>query len=256
RELQEELLRPALAAIPGVAEVASVGESVQELAVETEPDRLRARGVAFSDVLAAVRASPHGDPDLQRIEALPLPTPGSPKGLKIGDLAHATIAPDMPRGIADYGGTQATIGGIVVARRDADPKTVIENIKRTLAELRPRLPRGVEIVTVYDRLDLANRVEPTLLCALTDEVAVVGLGILLFLLHGRSGVVPLLTLPLVLFLTFAGMRLLGVPATIMSLGGIGIALGMAVDAEVVALEACHRRIESLGSTASAGERRA
>jgi Cu(I)/Ag(I) efflux system membrane protein CusA/SilA len=281
RQLQEELLRPALAAIPGVAEVASVGETVQELVLETEPDRLRARGVAFSDVVAAARADVRGAPDLQRIETLPLPVlgdasarraPSSPSqkvagpipgsrppenaGLKIGDVAHATIAPDMPIGIADFGGTQATIGGIVVAQRDADPKTVIENVKRTLAELRPRLPRGIEIVTIYDRLDLANRVEHTLLRALTEEVAVVVLVILLFLLHAPSALAPLLTLPMVLFLTFAGMRLLGVPATIMSLGGIGIALGMAVDAEVVALEACHRRIEGLGTNASAGERRA
>ncbi|HEU0091620.1 MAG TPA: efflux RND transporter permease subunit, partial [Vicinamibacteria bacterium] len=286
RQLQEELLRPALAAIPGVAEVASVGETAQELVVETEPDRLRARGVAFSDVVAAVRAEVRGAPDLQRIETLPLPAPADARepgfhttraerspsqkaagpvpgsrppenaGPKIGDVAHATIATDMPIGIADFGGTQATIGGIVVAQRDADPKTVIENLKRTLAELRPRLPRGVEIVTVYDRLDLANRVEHTLLRALTEEVAVVVLVILMFLLHGPSALVPLATLPLVLFLTFAGMRLLGVPATIMSLGGIGIALGMAVDAEVVALEACHRRIEGLGTNASAGERRA
>jgi Cu(I)/Ag(I) efflux system membrane protein CusA/SilA len=284
RQLQEELLRPALAAIPGVAEVASVGETAQELVVETDPDRLRARGVAFSDVVAGVRSEVRGAPDLQRIETLPLPVSGdasartgtgwdrrSPPqksappvpgsrpqenaGPKIGDVAHAIIAPDMPIGIADFGGTQATIGGIVVAQRDADPKTVIENVKRTLAELRPRLPRGVEIVTVYDRLDLANRVERTLLRALTEEVAVVVLVILLFLLHLRSALVPLLTLPLVLFLTFAGMRFLGVPATIMSLGGIGIALGMAVDAEVVALEACHRRIEGLGGNASAGDRR-
>jgi len=252
RQLQEELLRPALAAIPGVAEVASVGEAAQELVVETDPDRLRARGIAFSDVVAAVRADVRGAPDLQRIETLPLLKAGP----KIGDVGHATIAPDMPIGIADFGGTQATIGGIVVAQRDADPKTVIENVKRTLAELRPRLPRGVEIVTVYDRLDLANRVEHTLLRALTEEVGVVVLVILMFLLHAQSALAPLLTLPMVLFLTFAGMRLLGVPATIMSLGGIGIALGMAVDAEVVALEACHRRIEGLGENASADERRA
>ncbi len=289
RQLQEELLRPALAAIRGVAEVASVGETAQELVVETEPDRLRARGVAFSDVVAAVRAEAHSVPDVQRIETLPLPVPGGASarmelsshptaakrspvqkgprtipgsgppenvGLKIGDVAHATIASDMPTGIADFGGTQATVGGIVVAQRDADPKTVIENVKRTLTELRRRLPRGVEIVTVYDRLDLANRVEHTLLRALTEEVGVVVLVILMFLLHGPSALVPLATLPLALFLTFAGMRLVGVPATIMSLGGIGIALGLAVDAEVVALEACHRRIESLGRNASAGERRA
>lgn len=303
RQLQEDLLRPALAAIPGVAEVASVGESAQELVVETEPDRLRARGVAFSDVVAAVRADAHGDPDLQRIETLPLavsghppgtrsdvgaeiahapprpqvlpagqanPPPGSDDGpaggiapprrpekgpLKIGDVAHANIVPDLPLGIADFGGKQWVTGGIVVARRDADPRVVIENVKRTLDHLRPRLPPHLEIVTVYDRLDLADRVEHTLLRALAEEVAVVVLVILMFLLHGPSAVVPLVTLPVVLLLTFLGMRFLGVPATIMSLGGIGIALGMAVDAEVVALEACHRRIEGLEDGGAPGARR-
>jgi Cu(I)/Ag(I) efflux system membrane protein CusA/SilA len=258
REVQEELLRPALEAIPGVAEVASVGETAQELLVETDADQLRARGAAFSDVVAAVRAEAHGAPDLQRIETLPLSgRAGDPRQkLRIGDVAHATIALDLPTGIADLNGTKAVVGGIVVARRDADPRAVIEGVRRTLERLRPRLPPQVEIATVYDRLDLADRVERTLLRALAEEVAVVVLVILLFLLHGASALVPLVTLPLVLFLTFAAMRVFGVPATIMSLGGIGIALGMAVDAEVVALEACHRRIEALGRGVSAAERRA
>jgi copper/silver efflux system protein len=307
RQIQEELLRPALMAVPGVAEVASVGETAQELIVEAEPDRLRARGVAFSDVVAAVRSEAHGDPDLQHIELLPLPgtkekplpadakivklpeyvddgqpmqrmpsmrheAPGEPplydpskaipnahpeaSGLRIGDVAHATIASDMPVGIADYNGNSSTVGGIVVAKRDADPKAVIEGVRRTIERLRPRLPQHVELVTVYDRLDLANRVDHTLLRALAEEVGVVVLVILLFLLHGRSALVPLATLPLVLFLTFAGMHLFGVSATIMSLGGIAIALGMAVDADVVALEACHRRIEGQALGGDAGSRRA
>jgi Cu(I)/Ag(I) efflux system membrane protein CusA/SilA len=307
RRVQEELFRPALMAVPGVAEVASVGETAQELVVEAEPDRLRARGVAFSDVVAAVRSEAHGDPDLQHIELLPLPgtkakplpadakiitlpdapdegppmqrmpsmrheAPGAsplydpntavpnarPKvnGLRIGDVAHALISPDMPVGIADYDGNSSTVGGIVVAKRDADPKAVIEGVRRAIERLRPRLPPHVELVTVYDRLDLANRVDRTLLRALAEEVGVVVLVILLFLLHGRSALVPLATLPLVLFLTFAGMHLFGVSATIMSLGGIAIALGMAVDADVVALEACHRRIEGQRLGEDAGSRRA
>src|SRR5262249_30131793 len=135
RKIQEELLRPALSAIPGVAEVASVGELAEELVVESDPDRLRARGVAFSDVVAAVRAGALGAPDVQPIEPLPLGA-----SLKIGDVAHAVIAPDLPTGIADFGGSPATLGGIVVARRDADPRAVIERVERKLAELRPRLP--------------------------------------------------------------------------------------------------------------------
>jgi Cu(I)/Ag(I) efflux system membrane protein CusA/SilA len=162
----------------------------------------------------------------------------------------------MPIGITDLGGDPQVAGGIVIAKRDADPRVVIEAVERTLKLAQKHLPRNIKIVTIYSRLDLANRVEHTLLRALAEEVAVVVLVILMFLLHGRSALAPALTLPLVLMMTFAGMYLFGVPATIMSLGGIGIALGMAVDADVVALEACHRRVEGLAADVSRRDRRA
>ena len=256
RQIQDNLLRPALEAIPGVAEVAAVGEPVQELLVVAEPEQLRARGVALSDVVSALTPVAHGAGDAAHLEqaAIASASPGQPTA-RVGDVAHISINTDMPLGIADLGGAPATVGGIVVARRDADPRAIIENVKRTLDSLRPRLPRNIRLVTVYDRLELANRVEHTLLRALCEEVAVVALVILAFLLHGRSALVPLMTLPVVLLLTFTGMRLLGIPATIMSLGGIGIALGMAVDADVVALEAAHRRLESIPAGASPAERR-
>jgi Cu(I)/Ag(I) efflux system membrane protein CusA/SilA len=258
RQLQDELLRPALLAIPGVAEVASVGETSEQVMVQTNVDQLRARGLAFSDLVESVRLEAHGNPDVRSIETRGLHVAGdkSKTPLQIGDVAHVTIAADMPTGIADLGGNKEVAGGIIVARRDADPKAVIEAVEGTLAGLRPRMPQQLKIVTVYSRLDLANRVEHTLQRALTEEVGVVVLVILMFLLHFRSALVPLSTLPLVLLLTFAGMYFLGVPATIMSLGGIGIALGMAVDADVVALEACHRRVEHLSKDAPTRERRA
>jgi Cu(I)/Ag(I) efflux system membrane protein CusA/SilA len=147
------------------------------------------------------------------------------------------------------------MGGIVIAQRDAKLPQLIEAVRAALERERSRLPPGVRVVVAYDRLDLIDRVGRTLLYALAEEVAVVVLAILIFLLHARSALIPLCTLPVVLLLTFAGMWLLGVPATIMSLGGIGIALGMAVDADVVALETCHRRLEALGPGAPEGERR-
>src|SRR5262249_55808970 len=114
----------------------------------------------------------------------------------------------------------------------------------------------VHVAVAYDRAELATRVRGTLLRALGEEVAVVVLVILIFLLHARSALVPLATLPVVLLLTFGAMWALGVPATIMSLGGIAIALGMAVDADIVALEASHRRLETAGPAATGQERRA
>jgi Cu(I)/Ag(I) efflux system membrane protein CusA/SilA len=256
RQVQESLFRPALESIPGVAEVAGVGEPVEELLAVAPPEELRARGVAFSDVASALAPVARGNGEGTHLEQAPLSiAPGGSTAAFVGDVAHASITADMPLGIADSDGALATVGGIVVARRDADPRAIIEAVERTLERLRPRLPRNAQLVTVYNRLDLADRVEHTLLRALGEEVAVVVLVILVFLLHERSALIPLLTLPLVVLLTFIGMRAMDVPATIMSLGGIGIALGMAIDADVVALEACHRHLEKMRSDASAAERR-
>jgi Cu(I)/Ag(I) efflux system membrane protein CusA/SilA len=254
--VQDELLRPELEKIPGVAEVASIGGTTEQMVVETDAERLRSRNLAFSDLVEGVRTEVRGEnPDPWKIDTLSLHLGNSDQRL-IGDVAHTRLSTDMPIGIADLGGNQQVAGGIVIAKRDADPKAIILAVERKLQELKPRLPRYLNAIPVYSRMDLANRVEHTLLRALGEEIAVVVLVILMFLLHGRSAMVPALTLPLVLLLTFAGMYLLGVPATIMSLGGIGIALGMAVDADVVALEACHRRAEKLGMNPSEPDRRA
>jgi Cu(I)/Ag(I) efflux system membrane protein CusA/SilA len=256
RQIQDNLFRPALEACPGVAEVAAVGEPVDELLVVAPPEELGTRGVAFSDLASALAPAAHGNGEDVHLEGVPVAGAADGSKVRVGDLAHVSISPDMPLGIADLGGASATVGGIVVARRDADPRAIIESVERKLGELRPRLPRNVQLVTVYNRLDLADRVEHTLLRALFEEVVVVALVILLFLFHPESAIVPLVTLPLVVLLTFVGMRILDVPATIMSLGGIGIALGMAIDADVVALEACHRRIEGLPEGAGAPRRAA
>ncbi|HLK89037.1 MAG TPA: efflux RND transporter permease subunit [Polyangia bacterium] len=253
--VQDEMLRDKLLQIPGVAEVASVGGTTEQMVIETDGERLRARNLAFSDIVEQVRAKVTGNPDPWKIDTIPLLLANHTKRL-VGDMAHTTLTPDMPIGITDLGGDPQVAGGIVIAKRDADPRAVIRAVEHTLNEAQKYLPRNIKIVTIYSRLDLANRVEHTLLRALAEEVAVVVLVILMFLLHGRSALAPALTLPLVLLMTFAGMYLFGVPATIMSLGGIGIALGMAVDADVVALEACHRRVEALPAGASRRDRRA
>jgi Cu(I)/Ag(I) efflux system membrane protein CusA/SilA len=161
----------------------------------------------------------------------------------------------MPVGLAEFGGNREAVGGIVLARRGADPITVIDAVKRVLDRERAHLPESVQIVSVYDRSELAKRAQETLTLALAEEVAAVVFVIALFLLHGPSALVPLVTLPVVLALTFAAMWLLRLPATVMSLGGIGIALGMAVDADIVALEACHRRLEASASKGGEDRRR-
>jgi len=259
RRLQDDILRPALAKIPGVAEVASVGGETEQVLVDVKSDQLRKRGLAFSDVVAALRPAllANASPSLADLQALPIAgraPGGGPPALR--DVAQVRLTHEMPGGVADLGGGPPAVGGIVIARRDADLSSLLAEVRRTLDRRRSGLRSGVKLLTVYDRGDLIERIQRTLVRALAEEVAVVALVILVFLLHPRSALLPLATLPVVLLLTFAAMWVLGVPATLMSLGGIGIALGMAVDADVVALEACHRRLEKVDAGSPADERRA
>jgi Cu(I)/Ag(I) efflux system membrane protein CusA/SilA len=255
RRLQDDVLRKALAALPGVAEVASLGGAAQQVRVEAKTSEVEARGLAFSDVVAAVRGTLASSvpASFDSLRATPVPRSGA-SSVRLEDVANVFIDDAMPSGVADLDGISDAVGGIVLARSDADLVSLVDAVKRTLDAERARLPPAVELMTVYDRTELAGRAHRTLLRALGEEVAAAVVVILVFLLHGRSALVPMATLPVVLLLTFGGMRLFGVPATIMSLGGIGIALGLAVDADVVALEACHRRMETILGT-SAGERR-
>jgi Cu(I)/Ag(I) efflux system membrane protein CusA/SilA len=272
RRFQEDVLRRALASIPGVAEVASVGGGLRQIRIDAKPRELRERGLAFSDLVATLKAELArrlGARNVSPEELETVPVSGLPNEIvRVGEVARVRLADDMQSGLADVAGFPA-VGGIVIARRDANLATLIEEVKRTLDRERSRLPHrdadparldsgaaaDVRLLTVYDRNDLAMRVRHTLLRVLGEEVGVVALIVLVFLLHGRSALVPLATLPVVVALTFGAMWLLGLPATIMSLGGIGIALGMAVDADVVALEASHRRLETASAeTASEGRR--
>jgi copper/silver efflux system protein len=261
RRFQDEVLRPALAKIPGVAEVATVGGATEEVRVDTTAEQLRTAGVAFSDVISALETSlpTWKNPTLRQIDATPLGVAAADQEdsgtAPLTRVASVRLAPAMESGIADVDGAMGAVGGIVIAERGADVRKVIAQVKATIEREREHMPNVFRLGVVYDRSELADRVEHTLVRAVAEEIAVVVLVVLVFLLHFRSALVPLITLPLVVLFTFAAMRITGVPATVMSLGGIAIALGMAVDAELVALEACHRRLEA-ATDASSAERRA
>ena len=245
RKFQDLMLRPALEAVPGVAEVATLGGETSEVVVQTSADQLRAANVALSDVVAALRAKMATHPrTAQEISRDPL----------LSRVTQASVGPTMAGGEADVDGSEQVVIGTVIAKRDADPITVIRNVKEAIEQHRHHLPERAQLHVLYDRSELAGRVEDTLVRAVTEEVVLVVLVVLLFLLHPASALVPTVTLPFIVLLTFAALRLFGVPVTVMSLGGIAIALGMAVDADLVALEACHRRLETEGA-ADAGQRR-
>jgi copper/silver efflux system protein len=261
RKFQDEILRPALSAIPGVAEVASVGGESQELAIETSPDQLFSASVPFSDVVTAATMAINGsaNPTIRQLEESPLPVLSATNAaapLRLKDVSRVRVAPGMSTGMADVDGLLPIVAGIVIAHRDANVPEVLKQVRKVMERERSKLPPGASYGVLYDRTELAGRIEHTLMRAVAEEIGVVVLIVLLFLLHFRSGLVPMITLPVVMLLTFAAMRIFGVPATVMSLGGIAIALGMAVDADLVALEACHRRLEAAGNLSKADRRSA
>jgi Cu(I)/Ag(I) efflux system membrane protein CusA/SilA len=246
RRLQDTVVRPGLRTIPGVAEVASVGGATPAIVVECRADRLRAQGLAFADVASALREhlQSHAVTTAAALGDVRIANPPgrSEAPLRIADVGRVRVAEDMPTGIADLDGTREAVGGVVLVQRGADVVAVVDAVKRELGHLRPSLPARAEIVTAYDRTELAAGVDATMVRALLEEVAVVTVVLLVFLLHARSALIPLFTLATTLALTFLAMLAFRLPTTIVSFGGIGIALGLAVDADVVALEACHRRI--------------
>ncbi|HSS39593.1 MAG TPA: efflux RND transporter permease subunit [Polyangia bacterium] len=260
RRLQDDVIRPRLAAIPGVAEVASVGGTTPELFIEARPAALSARGVAFSDLAAAVAAAtarPGARVADVPLLAVPAAAPaGEARPLRLADVAEVHVTDGMPAGMADVDGTLVAVGGVVIASRHADLGQVVGQVRAALDGLQRVLPPGVRTKIVYDRLDLARAVDHALIRTLIEEIAVVVAVVLLFLGSLRSALPPALMLALVLLATFAAMWALAIPLTIVSLGGIAIAVGLAVDAEVVALDACHRALALVGPGGTVAARRA
>ena len=192
---------------------------------------------------------------VEDIEMIPLGSndDGTPVYLK--DVARVEIGPDMRRGLSELDGKGEVVGGIVVMRYGENALRVIERVKARIYEIEPSLPEGVEIVPTYDRSDLIKRAINALSKELTQEMLIVALVIVVFLLHVKSALIPVVTLPIAVLLSFIPMYYLGLTSNIMSLGGIAIAIGAMVDAAIVLVENAHKRLESLGSSGSNGPSR-
>jgi Cu(I)/Ag(I) efflux system membrane protein CusA/SilA len=272
RSLQDWLIRFQLTKADGVAEVASIGGFQRQYQVVVDPRKLQAYGIPLSRVSEAVRASNRdvggrtiemseteymvrgrgylrGPGDIEKI-VLRADAGGTP--IMLRDVARVEIGPDERRGIADLDGTGEVVGGIVLKRDGADALSTIRSVKDRIAELLPGLPDGVSIRAVYDRSELIDRAIANLKRTLIEESLIVSLVCALFLLHARSALVAVLTLPLGVLISFAGMHALGIGSNIMSLGGIAIALGAMVDAAIVMIENAHKHIERLGAGAPRG----
>ncbi|MDQ3478931.1 MAG: CusA/CzcA family heavy metal efflux RND transporter, partial [Pseudomonadota bacterium] len=263
RALQDWFISFQLREIEGVAEVASLGGMVQSYQVQIDPERLQIYRVSAGDVMDAVREANQETggsvveragaeymvrvggylETLQNFRDIPLSTSAGGTPVTVGDVARVQLAPDFRRGIAELNGEGEVVGGVVVVRQGADTLSVIEDVKEKVEELKAGLPPGVEVVTVYDRSSLIKRAVRNLWEKLAEEFIVVAVVVGLFLLHFRSSLVAIVTLPLGILAAFAVMRLQGVNANVMSLGGIAIAIGAMVDAAIVMIENAHKKLE-------------
>ncbi|MDH4157167.1 MAG: CusA/CzcA family heavy metal efflux RND transporter [candidate division Zixibacteria bacterium] len=270
RSLQDWFLKYELSSLEGVAEVASVGGFVRQYQVEVDPRKLQYYGLPLSHVLMAVKRSTGavggrllelGETefmvrnlayvgDLEDLRNIPVHTPVNGPPVLLSSVANVQYGPDIRRGLAELDGRGETVGGIVVIRWGDNAREVINRVKAKLEDLKSGLPAGVQIVTVYDRSGLINRAVDNLRDTLVKEIIVVVLITLLFLLHVRSTLIAVITLPAGVLLSLLVMHLLGINANIMSLGGIAIAIGVMVDASVVMVENAHKHLERTPEGAS------
>ncbi|HSJ09382.1 MAG TPA: CusA/CzcA family heavy metal efflux RND transporter [Longimicrobiales bacterium] len=274
RSLQDFFIRYQLQGVAGVAEVATVGGYVQQYQVEVDPQRLHGYGLTMQQVTEALRMA-NADAGARVLElsgreymvrglgyltsvedidnvVLGAGMAGTP--VRVQDVARVQLGPDIRRGVADRNGTGDVVTGIVVMRHGENALAVIDAVKTRLEEIRSGLPAGVTIVDAYDRAPLIRRAIANLQLKLVEELLLVALITALFLLHVRSSLVAAVTLPVALLMSFLVMRLVGVQANIMSMGGIAIAIGVMVDAAVVMVENLHKHLEREGGEPSAARR--
>ena len=262
RSLQDWFLKFELQAVPGVAEVATVGGMVRQYQVVVDPIRLRGQGLTLADIEMAVergnseaggsvvelaeaeymvRASGYIK-GIEDLRSLPLKVVGSVPVL-LGDVADVRVGPEMRRGIAELDGDGEVAGGIVVMRSGENARETIRRVRTRLHELATGLPEGVEVVETYDRSALIERAVQNLGSKLVEEFVVVVLVCAVFLFHFRSSLVLIITLPLGIMTAFLVMHFQNLNANIMSLGGIAIAIGAMIDAGIVMIENVHKKLE-------------
>jgi Cu(I)/Ag(I) efflux system membrane protein CusA/SilA len=262
RTIQDWFIRFGLAKAGGVAEVASAGGFVKQYSVVIDPRRLQALGVPLAKIRDAIRESNmdvggrtvevsetefavRGRGYIKTASDLDQIVVKSDGGVPVlfKDVARVELAPDERRGITEMDGEGEVVSGIALQRYGENALSVIQNVKDRLAEMAPSLPQGVSVEAVYDRSDLIYRAVDTLKRTLFAESAIVALVCIIFLLHARSALVAIITLPLGVLIAYICMWLLGLSSNIMSLGGIAIAIGAMVDAAIVMIENAHKRLE-------------
>ena len=263
RALNDWFLKFELKTVPDVAEVASIGGMVRQYQVVLDPDRMRQLGVTQGMVMEALRKANQSAggsvvelaeteymvrsrgflASLDDFRSVPLTLTGATPVL-LRDVAVVQIGPEMRRGIAELDGEGEVAGGVVVMRSGKNARSTIAAVKAKFEQLRPSLPPGVEVVDTYDRSKLIDRSIANLRAKLAEEFLAVALVCAIFLVHLRSALVAVIALPIAVGIAFVVMRAQGLNANILSLAGIALACGAALDGVVVLLEAAHKQIES------------
>jgi Cu(I)/Ag(I) efflux system membrane protein CusA/SilA len=262
RSYQDWYLKYYLKAIPGVAEVASLGGFSQQYQINLDPNRLRSYGIPISRVADAVRGGnsetgarllEFGGAEymirgrgyvksLEDIEDIVLSNErGTP--IRIKDVGEVVLGPDIRRGAADLDGTGEAVSGIVIMRQGSNALEVIDRVKARVKEIEPGMPAGVKVVPVYDRSQLIRRSISNARSTLIEVILTVVVIILIFLWHFPSAVIPVVTIPVAILLTFIPLGYAGVSINIMSLAGLAIACGELVDAAIVVVEQTHKKLE-------------
>jgi len=263
RTFQDWYLRYWLQSVPGVAEVATVGGFQKQYQVNINPNALLAYNIPLTNVIDAVKQSNNdvgarllemsGTEYMIRVkgyvkspqdlENTVIGTDGKGTPVLVKNVANVVIGPDIRRGVADLDGQGDTVGGIVIMRQGENALNLINRVKGKIEEIKPSLPKGVEIVTTYDRAELIGRAIDTLKHQLIEEMIIVSLVILIFLWHFPSAIIPIVTIPIAVVLSFIPMYGIKLTSNIMSLSGIAISIGVLVDGAIVEVENAYKKLQ-------------
>jgi len=262
RSIQDWYLRYPLQTVSGVAEVASVGGFVKQYQIEVDPNALLRYKIPLEKVKHAIKQSNNDVggrlvelaeteymvrargyiQSVDDINKIPVGVDESGTPIRIRDIAYVKIGPELRRGLVELNGEGEVAGGVVIMRYGENALATIKGVRQKLEELKKGLPAGVEIVPVYDRGDLIERAVDSLNTSLLQELVIVSMVVVLFLLHVRSALVAIITLPIGILMAFIVMRFQGLNANIMSLGGIAITIGTMVDGAIVMVENAHKHL--------------
>ena len=276
RSYQDWTLRYYLKSVPGVAEVASVGGFGRQYQVNVDPNKLRNYGLSIQRVVEAVRGGnieaggrliEFGGTEymvrgrgyagsIADFESIVLSASESGTPIRVRDIGQVVVGPDLRRGVSDLDGTGEAVSGIIVMRQGENALDVIDRVKKRIKQIEPGLPAGVSIVPIYDRSDLIRRAMSSVSETLVEVVLTVVFVVLLFLWHVPSALIPIITIPVAVLVSFIPFRMLGFTANIMSLGGIAIAMGELVDAAIVVVEQTHKKLEERSRTGAVVDRQA